>query len=124
MGIQSKNRKEWALTHLANMYQDTTTVALYDTLGPDALKFVCGQTELTTIACSGECVEKLAKLKIGEDEQPEDYEKKMHRVQNLIIYDKLTDINKGKDTKIEDLCAKAGLLLHHIDDVVAAGKKH
>ncbi len=36
MGIQSKNRKEWYLLHIANMRIKTTTVALYDTLGQDA----------------------------------------------------------------------------------------
>ena len=33
IGIQSKNRAEWLLTHFANMFQSVTTVALYDTLG-------------------------------------------------------------------------------------------
>ena len=33
LGIQSKNRREWFLFHLANMWAGTTTVALYDTLG-------------------------------------------------------------------------------------------
>jgi long-subunit acyl-CoA synthetase (AMP-forming) len=41
MGIQSKNRKEWVLTNLANMHQKVTSVALYDTLGPEATRFVC-----------------------------------------------------------------------------------
>jgi long-chain acyl-CoA synthetase len=40
MGIQSKNRKEWVLTHCADIHQSITTVALYDTLGPEATKFV------------------------------------------------------------------------------------
>ena len=40
IGIQSKNRKEWGIAHLANMFIKTTTVALYDTLGADALKYV------------------------------------------------------------------------------------
>lgn len=33
MGILAKNRKEWYLTHIANMYQTVTTVAFYETLG-------------------------------------------------------------------------------------------
>lgn len=41
MGIQSKNRKEWVITNIAGMFQKLTTVALYDTLGPDATYFVC-----------------------------------------------------------------------------------
>ena len=40
LGIQSKNRKEWVLTHCADIHQNITTIALYDTLGPDATKFV------------------------------------------------------------------------------------
>ena len=40
LGIQSKNRKEWGITHLSNMYMKSTTIALYDTLGADALKYV------------------------------------------------------------------------------------
>lgn len=33
VGIQSKNRKEWALTHWAGFHYGATTIALYDTLG-------------------------------------------------------------------------------------------
>ena len=63
MGIMSKNRKEWNLTNIANFHQGITTVALYDTLGADAMRFVCNQTELITIACSNDCILKLAKMK-------------------------------------------------------------
>ena len=35
IGIQSKNRADWVITHLANMQQSVTTVAFFDTLGPD-----------------------------------------------------------------------------------------
>jgi long-subunit acyl-CoA synthetase (AMP-forming) len=40
MGIQAKNRKEWVLTHCADIHQSITTVALYDTLGAEATLFV------------------------------------------------------------------------------------
>ena len=36
IGIQSKNRAEWVISHLANIHQSITTVAFFDTLGPDA----------------------------------------------------------------------------------------
>lgn len=36
LGIQSQNRHEWYLFHLANMYAGTTTVGLYcDSFGDD-----------------------------------------------------------------------------------------
>jgi len=36
IGIYSKNREEWIMTELASMRQSGTTVAIYDTLGPQA----------------------------------------------------------------------------------------
>jgi long-chain acyl-CoA synthetase len=60
MGIQAKNRREWVLTHVADFHQKITTVALYDTLGVDAIRFVVNQTQLSTIAVSIEYVKKLS----------------------------------------------------------------
>lgn len=40
LGIQAKNRAEWGLAHLANMHNNCTTVALYDTLGVEASIYV------------------------------------------------------------------------------------
>ena len=40
VGIQSKNRKEWVLTNIANMLLGASTVALYDTLGAEAGKYI------------------------------------------------------------------------------------
>lgn len=63
LGVQSKNRKEWFLLHIANMYLRATTVALYDTLGEDAMKYVIDQTELITVAMSPDLVQGLCKHK-------------------------------------------------------------
>ena len=72
MGIQSKNRTEWAICHLGNMYNKATTIALYDNLGAEATKFVLDQTELTTIAISADCIEKLIINKMSERDSPVD----------------------------------------------------
>jgi long-chain acyl-CoA synthetase len=40
IGIQAKNRKEWFISSLANMHQNICSVALYDTLGVDATKYI------------------------------------------------------------------------------------
>ena len=63
LGIQSKNRREWFLFHLANMWAGATTVALYDTLGQDAMKYVINQTELKTVCTTPDLVPGLCKLK-------------------------------------------------------------
>lgn len=66
IGIQSKNRKEWYISSLANMHQNITSVSLYDTLGVDATKFILNQTELTTMIVANEYILKLADLKIAD----------------------------------------------------------
>jgi len=44
IGCQAKNRKEWFLTYLGGMFQNITLVAMYDTLSPEAMKFMVDQT--------------------------------------------------------------------------------
>lgn len=59
LGIQSKNRKEWCLLNLANMRHKITTVALYDTLGKDASRYIINQAEVSTIAVSNDLINKV-----------------------------------------------------------------
>jgi long-chain acyl-CoA synthetase len=44
MGIYSKNREEWVLSHIANMKNSIVTIAFYDTLGPNSVQYVIDQT--------------------------------------------------------------------------------
>jgi long-chain acyl-CoA synthetase len=109
MGIQAKNRKEWVLQHVAGMHQKVTTVALYDTLGQDAMRFVVNQTQLSTIAVSIEYVQKLSQLKL--DDQGMD-EQKMTTLKNLIVFeDALTDKDK-------EIAEKAGITLYTMDQLI------
>ena len=112
MGIQSKNRKEWNIAHLANMYMNTTTIAMYDTLGPDTIRFVVNQTELTSVTCSNEFVEKFAQLVL---EEANTEIKTMHRLKNIVSFEKVLD----KDV-LEKVKA-AGLNLYSLDEVMAIG---
>lgn len=50
IGLQSKNRREWGISHIGNFYNKCTSVALYDTLGDEATAYVIKQTGLATIA--------------------------------------------------------------------------
>lgn len=63
MGIYSKNREEWSCTHLASLSLSGTTVAFYDTLGPQAVEFVLSQTQLQTISCTKTYLKTLTLLK-------------------------------------------------------------
>lgn len=40
MGIYAKNREEWVICDLANSLNSITTIAFYDTLGPNAVDFI------------------------------------------------------------------------------------
>ena len=113
LGVYSKNRVEWGLSHLANMHMGATTVALYDTLGVDALKYVINQTELTTIVCQGDLVKKLIDYKLEELNQPEN-ERKLHRLVNIVTMD---DVPKEHLTDIY----QAQITIHHFDDLCKKG---
>ena len=101
LGIQSKNRAEWALSHWGNMHTRTTTIALYDTLGEDAFKYVVNQTELITIACSQDMIEKIARMKMDDDKS--EGQMKLFRLKYIISFD--DEVN----AKAKDLVRKAGL---------------
>ena len=110
LGIQSKNRKEWYLTHIANMLNKTTTVAFYDTLGPDASRFMCDQTELTTIACSADLVKKICDLK------KDDPDGKMTKVVNIVSFES----NVPKD--VLALADEVQISVTTFDEIIEAGK--
>lgn len=71
LGLQSKNRREWGLAHIANFHNKCTSVGLYDTLGNDAIKYVIKQTGMSCIACQGDIVGKLLDMKIEETKNGE-----------------------------------------------------
>ena len=81
LGIQSKNRAEWFLLHLANMFCKATTVAFYDTLGVDSMKYILDQTELTTISTTPDLLNKIFDMK------RDDSEGKMKHVANIIVFE-------------------------------------
>lgn len=114
MGIQSKNRKEWVLTNVAGMFNGITSVALYDTLGPDATRFILNQTELTSISCSIDCVPKLIDMKIQDNQSGDS---KTHRLVNIVSFeDELTDEMKQK-------AQEAGINLYSMEEVMYKGRE-
>lgn len=112
IGIQSKNRAEWVISHLANLHQSITTVAFFDTLGPDAQKFVINQTEMTTMLVTKNYVAGLAKMK---KEDTESGEGKMTNLANFVVIE--------SDVSSEDrlLAQDAGMELYTLDDVYKKG---
>jgi long-chain acyl-CoA synthetase len=52
LGLYSVNCKEWVLLDAAAHAYSMTSVPLYDTLGPDAVEFICNHAELAAVGCS------------------------------------------------------------------------
>jgi long-chain acyl-CoA synthetase len=115
IGIQAKNRAEWQYVNLAGMYQNVCSIAFYDTLGTEATRYMCNQTELTTIAMALDQVDKFAKLKKYDTEQDL---KKMQKVENLVIFEPESEVKDETKT----LCADANLNLFYMNDLIAEGK--
>jgi long-chain acyl-CoA synthetase len=56
MGLYSLNSTEWCLLESAMTRTSAVSVPLYDTLGPDAVRFICNHAELTTVCVSLACL--------------------------------------------------------------------
>lgn len=52
LGLYSVNCKEWVLLDAAAHSYSMVSVPLYDTLGPDAVEFICNHAELAAVGCS------------------------------------------------------------------------
>eukprot|EP00803_Ostreobium_quekettii_P000383 evm.model.scf_2481.2 EVM.evm.TU.scf_2481.2 scf_2481:12621-21767(-) len=52
VGIYSANCKEWVLLDSAAHAYSMVSVPLYDTLGPDAVKYICSHAEVRCVGCS------------------------------------------------------------------------
>ncbi|KAG0042525.1 hypothetical protein BGZ83_000358 [Gryganskiella cystojenkinii] len=52
LGIWSTNRPEWSISEISCNYYNLVSVALYETLGPDAVEFVINHAEIHIVVCS------------------------------------------------------------------------
>lgn len=51
VGLYSRNRAEWMQVHLANQRQGYQTVALYDTLGDEAVAYILDHADISIVFC-------------------------------------------------------------------------
>ncbi|KAJ2699866.1 medium-chain fatty acid-CoA ligase faa2, partial [Coemansia spiralis] len=63
LGIYSINRPEWLLAEFAGHQMGRYSVALYDTLGADAVEYVVGHGRIGVVVCSIDKVPRLLQLK-------------------------------------------------------------
>ena len=97
------------------MHQSATTVAFYDTLGPEATRFMLHQTELTSIAISIDFVAAYTKLKAEDAKMPEE-EQKCFRLKNLIVFE---DAITGEEhAKAREEAEAVGITVHSLSAVI------
>ena len=108
LGIYAKNRPEWVLADLASTALNGTTIAFYDTLGPQAIEFVINQTELTTIVCAGASLSKIILLKS---------QGKAQSIKHLVSMDDF-------DKSVEKDGADVDIKVYHVNEVIQEGRKH
>ncbi|CAI5758584.1 unnamed protein product [Candida verbasci] len=107
--IFSHNRPEWALCDLTSAAYSITNTALYDTLGPDASKYILGLTESPIIICSKEKIETLINLKKNSEE--------LSNLISLVSMDPLDD-----DYILRKLAHEAKITLYDLGEVEKLGE--
>lgn len=80
LALYCKNRFERYLAHIGNMYQNVTTIAIYQNLNdPEKIK-IFEDTECTTMLVSSELLKSVLKMK------KKDTEGKLSKLVNLIYF--------------------------------------
>ena len=105
-GIWSKNRAEWMTTLLACMHYKITVVGFYDAMGTQSVEFILNQTEMQTIVCSGDYIEKIVNMKKDDMAQ---------HIKALITLD---DIKP----EVMTLAEKLGITIHTFNKVKEEGE--
>ena len=98
---------------MANMYQSITTITFFDTLGPDAQKYIINQTELTTMVVSIEYVSKLAKLTTAD----RGGEGKLKTLKNIVV------LESNIPPEERSLCKEAELTILTLEELYQKGKE-
>nr|AND95616.1 Long-chain acyl-CoA synthetase [Chromera velia] len=105
LGIFSRNREEWMIAALAGYRQAFTLVPLYETLGPETVRFVINQTKLKTVCVEGNSLNALVAAK------PE-----CPSLELAILFDAPSDEVKKKAEEL-------GLKLMTVPEVIEEGAK-
>eukprot|EP01091_Cochliopodium_minus_P014735 TRINITY_DN5050_c0_g1_i4.p1 TRINITY_DN5050_c0_g1~~TRINITY_DN5050_c0_g1_i4.p1 ORF type:complete len:461 (+),score=105.78 TRINITY_DN5050_c0_g1_i4:350-1732(+) len=113
VGIYSKNRREWIISLYGTYSQTMVSVAIYDTFGPEVLKYCCEDSKIGTIIserCNFEKIleglekEKIEILKtvIVMGDYDEEIEKKFSNFEiKLYTFDEIIKLGRENDEKCE-----------------------
>jgi len=104
IGLFATNRAEWMIAALGIYSQDMRTVALYPTLGADAVEYITNFADITTIFVSKKNLPMLIKLL-----------EKMEKVKTIIQFDvdvkRYGNVNETVDDEDVQVCKEKGVEL-------------
>jgi len=106
IGIYSKNREEWVITDQACNCFSFVIVALYDTLGENAVSYIADHAECSIVVCSGESLPNMLAA--------------APQCSHLKIIIKMEDV---EEKEVEE-AKKLGLQLISFSDIIRDGEKH
>uniref|UniRef100_A0A3B4WZ33 Long-chain-fatty-acid--CoA ligase n=1 Tax=Seriola lalandi dorsalis TaxID=1841481 RepID=A0A3B4WZ33_SERLL len=94
IGVFSQNRPEWIISELACYTYSMVVVPLYDTLGPDAIRFIINTADISTVIC-----DKVEKAEVLLDNVER---KETPGLQRIILMDAFDSalMERGKDCSV------------------------
>ncbi|KAI8341217.1 hypothetical protein BC941DRAFT_510427 [Chlamydoabsidia padenii] len=104
LGIYAINRPEWTMAEQACYRQAFIIVAMYDTLGAEAIEYIVNQTDMEYIVATADKLKNITQLK---DRLPS--------VKHVVIMDDTVDASDKNNAE------QAGLTLHTFEQVEALG---
>lgn len=110
VGIYSKNRMEWVVTEQACNAYGWCNVPLYDTLGAEAVSYICGQTGMHTVFAARTEVAKVVKFKAQ-------CAAEMGELKNVVQFEDVTRVER-------EAASAVGLTLRSFAELAEAGRAH
>ncbi|KAK3524537.1 hypothetical protein QTP70_029847, partial [Hemibagrus guttatus] len=109
IGVFAQNRPEWIISELACYTYSMVVVPLYDTLGPDAIRYIINTAEISTVIC-----DKPEKAKVLLDNVER---QRTPTLKKVILMDPF-------DIKLVEQGKKCGVHIQALKDVEALGQEH
>ncbi|XP_042355493.1 long-chain-fatty-acid--CoA ligase 6 [Plectropomus leopardus] len=109
IGVFAQNRPEWIISELACYTYSMVVVPLYDTLGPDAIRFIINTADISTVICDK--VEK-AQVLLENVER-----KETPGLQRIILMDDF-------DSALMEHGKRCGVHVQALQEVEALGREH
>jgi long-chain acyl-CoA synthetase len=105
VGLFSVNRPEWVIAEHACFTQGLVTVPLYDTLGPDAIKYILNLTETPLVVATADKARKLV-----------DLANEIQTIKHVVVMDTIP-------AELQADADKAGVNLHLMTDLEKMGEE-